>query len=82
MTLKCFNYVFLLLQELSSRLNNTTQEKNDLLNQISSLEESVSSADSERKTWQEKISTLTEGRAELENKMASVTESLETEKQV
>ena len=78
---ECFTHCFL-SQELSSRLDNATQEKNDLLNKVSSLEESVSSADSEKKIWEDKMNALTKGKAEIENKLASVTESLEAEKQV
>lgn len=75
-------YFVFVLQELSSRLDNTTQEKNDLLNKVSSLEDSVSSTDSEKKIWEDKMNALTEEKAEIENKLASMTESFEAEKQV
>ena len=75
-------YIVFLLQELRSRLDNATQEKNDLLNKVSSLEESVSSAGSEREMWEVKMNELTDEKAEIENKLASMTENLEATKQV
>ena len=70
------------LQELSNRLDDVTQEKSNLLSKVSSLEESVSSADQERKILEDKMNAFSEGKDEVEKKLASVTESLETEKQV
>ena len=75
-------FVFLLVQELSNRLDDATQEKSHLLSKVSSLEESISSADQERTILEDKMNALTEGKDEVEKKLASVTESLETEKQV
>lgn len=74
--------VFEFLQELSNSLDNVTQERGDLVNKVSSLEESISSADQERKILEDKMNALTEEKDEVEKKLASVTESLETEKQV
>ena len=52
---------------------------------MSSLEETVLSADSESKNLKEKLNALTEEKVEIENQVASLRESLqnlETEKQV
>ena len=76
------NYFFFFLQELSNRLDDVTQEKSNLLSKVSGLEESISSADQERKTLEDKMNAFSEGKDEVEKKLASVTESLETEKQV
>jgi len=72
----------LFLQELSNRLDDVTQEKSNLLSKVSGLEESISSADQERKLLEDKMNVFSEGKDEVEKKLASVTESLETEKQV
>lgn len=72
----------LFLQELSNRLDDVTQEKSNLLSKVSDLEESISSADQERKILEDKMNVFSEGKGEVEKKLASVTESLETEKQV
>lgn len=53
-----------------------------MVNKVSSLEESISSANQERKILEDKMNALTEEKDEVEKKLASVTESLETEKQV
>ena len=74
--------VFLIIQELSNRLDDITLEKNNLLSKVSSLEESISSADQERTILQDKINALTEEKDEVEKKLGLVTESLKTEKQV
>lgn len=63
-------------------MDNATQEKNNLLNRLISLEENVSFADNERKIWEDKINVVTEEKAEIENKLSSLIESSETEKQV
>ena len=63
-------------------MDNATQERNDLVNKVSSLEESVSSAGSEREMWEVKMNELTEEKAEIENKLASMMENLEATKQV
>lgn len=47
-----------------------------------SLEDSVSFADNEMKVFQDKIEVVTEEKAEIENKLSSLMESSETEKQV
>ena len=73
---------FFSLQELSSGLDNATQEKNNLLNRLISLEENVSFADNERKIWEDKINAVTEEKVASENKLSSLIESSETEKQV
>ena len=73
---------FFFMKELSNRLVDATQEKNNLLSKVSSLEESISSAHQEKTILEEKMNALTEGKDEVENKLESVTESLETEKQV
>ena len=70
------------MQELSNRLDDVTQEKSNFLNKVSSLEESISSAHQERTILEDKMNLLTEGKDEVEKKLESVTESLETEKQV
>ena len=70
------------MQELSNRLDDVTQEKSTLLSKVSGLEESISSADQERKILEDKMNVFSEGKDEVERKLASVTESLETEKQV
>lgn len=73
------------MQELNNRLENVTQENKDLLHKVSSLEETVSSADSESKTIQQRVNALTEERNAIENEVTSLRESLqtlETEKQV
>lgn len=72
-------------EELNNRLENVTQENKDLLHKVSSLEETVSSADSESKTIQQRVNALTEERNAVENEVTSLRESLqtlETEKQV
>ena len=79
---KKITFVFCFLQELSNRLDDVTQEKSNLLSKVSGLEESISSADQERKTLEDKMNAFSEGKDEVEKKLASVTESLETEKQV
>lgn len=76
----CLSVLF--LQELSNRLDNVTQEKSNLLSKVSGLEESISSADQERKALEDKMNAFLEGKDEVEKKVASVTERLETEKQV
>jgi len=73
---------FFVVQELSHRLDDVTQEKSNLLSKVSSLDESISSADQDRKILEDKMNALTEGKDEVEKKLASVTKSLETEKQV
>ena len=70
------------MQELSNRLVDVTQEKSNLLSKVSSLEESISSADEERTILEDKMNALTEGKDEVEKKLGFVTESLSTEKQV
>ena len=74
--------LFFFVQELSNRLDDATQGKSTLLSKVSSLEESISSADQERTKLEDKMNALTEGKDEVEKKLASVTESLEREKQV
>ena len=74
--------VFLIIQELSNRLDDITLEKSNLLSKVSSLEESISSADQERTILQDKINALTEEKDAVEKKLGLVTESLKTEKQV
>ena len=69
-------------QELSCGLDNVTQEKNTLRTRLLSLEDSVSFADNEMKVFQDKIEVVTEEKAEIENKLSSLMESSETEKQV
>lgn len=76
----CLSVLF--LQELSNRLDDVTQEKSNLLSKVSGLEESISSADQERKALEDKMNAFLEGKDEVEKKVASVTERLETEKQV
>ena len=52
---------------------------------MTSLEETVSSVDSERQTIQEKVNALMEERAEIQKESASLRgslETMETEKQV
>jgi len=73
---------FFFVQELNHRLDDVTQEKSNLLSKVSSLDESISSADQDRKILEDKMNALTEGKDEVEKKLASVTKSLETEKQV
>lgn len=70
------------MQELSNRLDDVTLEKSNLLSKVSGLEESISSADQERKILEDKMNVFSEGKDEVEKKLASVTENLETEKQV
>ena len=76
----CFLFCF--LQELSNRLDDVTQEKSNLLSKVSGLEGSISSADQERKTLEDKMNAFSEGKDEVEKKLAAVTDSLEREKQV
>ena len=76
----CFFFVF--LQELSNRLDDVTQEKSNLLSKVSGLEDSISSADQERKTLEGKMNAFSEGKDEVEKNLAAVTESLERVKQV
>ena len=76
------HFFFFSWQELSSGLDNVTQEKNNLRTRLLSLEDSVSFADNEMKVFQDKIEVVTEEKAEIENKLSSLMESSETEKQV
>ena len=79
----CFTlFFFFSLQELSCGLDNVTQEKDNLRTRLLSLEDSVSFADNEMKVFQDKIEVVTEEKAEIENKLSSLMESSETEKQV
>ena len=79
----CFTLLFFFSwQELSCGLDNVTQEKNNLRTRLLSLEDSVSFADNEMKVFQDKIEVVTEEKAEIENKLSSLMESSETEKQV
>ena len=73
---------FFFIQELSNRLDDVTQEKSNLLSKVSSLEESISSADQERTILQDKMNALTEEKDEVKKELGLMTESLETEKQV
>lgn len=75
----------LFLQELNSNLERAAQEKNDLLDNVSALEERILSAENESKVLQERLNSLTEDKTGIENEMASLKESLQTtekEKQV
>ena len=77
--------VFGFLQALNSSLESSTQEKNDLLSNVSTLKERNSAAENETKGLQEKVKLLTEGKTANENEMALLKESLQTlekEKQV
>ena len=72
-------------QELSNKLGCSAQENKDLFNRVSSLEENISSTDSERKELEEKLGALTEEKSASENLVASLKDALqtlETEKQV
>ena len=72
-------------QELSNKLGCSVQENKDLFNRVSSLEESISSTDSERKALEEKLGAFTEEKSASENLVASLKDALqtlETEKQV
>ena len=72
-------------QELNNKLGCSAQENKDLFNRVSSLEESISSTDSERKELKEKLGAITEEKSANENLVASLKDALqtlETEKQV
>jgi len=75
----------LFLQELSSRLDRAAQENNDLLSNVTTLEERILSAENESNVLQGKLTSLTEEKAGIENQMILLRETLQTaekEKQV
>ena len=66
-------------------MENAIQESKEFLSKVGDLEEEVSSFDSERQTFREKVNALTEERDEIHKDAASLKESsqsLEAEKQV
>lgn len=73
------------IQELSNKLGCSAQENKDLFNRVSSLEESISLTDSERKALEEKLGAITKEKSASENLVSSLKDALqtfETEKQV
>ena len=73
------------LQELNSRLDRVAQEKDDLLRNLSTLEEKILSAENESNMLQGKLTSLMEEKAGIEKEMTLLRETLQTaekEKQV
>ena len=73
------------LQELNSRLDRAAQEKNDLLSNLSTLEEKILSAENESNVWQGKLTSFMEEKGGMEKEMTLLRETLQTaekEKQV
>ena len=73
------------LQELNSRLDRAAQEKNDLLSDLSTLEEKRLSVENESIMLQQKLASLMEEKAGIEKEMTLLRETLQTaekEKQV
>ena len=68
----------LLLQELNSRLDRAAEEKNDLLSNLSTLEERILSAENESNVLREKLKSLLEEKTGIENEMRLVRETLQT----
>lgn len=66
-------------------MENAIQESKEFLSKVADLEEKVTSFDSERLTFLEKVNALTEERDEIQKEAASLngsSQSLEAEKQV
>ena len=73
------------LQELKSRLDRDAEEKNNLLSNLSTLEEKILSAENQSSVLQGKLTSLMEEKAGIEKEMTLLQETLQTaekEKQV
>ena len=68
----------LFLQELNSRLDRATEEKKDLLSNLSTLEDRILSAENESNVLREKLKSLMEEKTGIENEMRLVRETLQT----
>ena len=59
-------------------MDRAAQERNDLLSNLSTLEERILSAENERNVLQGKLTSLTEEKAGIENQMTLLRETLQT----